>query len=213
MNITKRAKNVKQQWWLVNAENKVLGRLATRISDILTGKRKTNYSHDIVCGDFIIVINAEKIKLTGNKLKNKLYRWHSGYPGHLKEKPAGEILAKKPDFLILQAIKGMLPKNKLRARHLKRIKIYPGENHPHKAQQPIAIDLIDKESRDLIKKAQAGELVGLEEQKPTDKPEPKPLKKGESEPGETAMPPKADKEQVDKKPDKIKKEQKTNNGK
>ncbi len=144
MNITKRAKNIDPQWWLINAENKILGRLATRVADLLAGKRKVYYSHDIVCGDIVVVINAEKVKLTGNKLKIKKYRWHTGYPGHLKEKTAGEMLKRKPGYLISQAVKGMLPKNKLQAILLKRLKVYAGEKHPHKAQQPILLELEKK---------------------------------------------------------------------
>ena len=141
MNITERAKNVKQDWYHINAENKVLGRLATKIAEILTGKNKPIYSHDIVCGDFVIITNADKVKLTGNKLDKKLYRWHSGFPGGLKEKTAGDMLARKPEFLIMHAVKGMLPNNKLRARFLKNLKIYTGENHPHKAQKPKTIEV------------------------------------------------------------------------
>ena len=104
MKITKRAKETKPQWYVINAENWVLGRLATRLATILMGKNKPIYSHDQVCGDYVIVINAEKVKLTANKLTKKLYRWHTGYPGGLKEKTAGEMLKKKPEFLLIDAL-------------------------------------------------------------------------------------------------------------
>lgn len=166
MNITKRAKNVTAQWWLLNAENKILGRLATRIADILAGKRKVYYSHDIVCGDFVVVINAEKIKLTGNKMEIKKYRWHTGYPGHLKEKRAEEMLKRKPGYLITHAVKGMLPKNKLRAILLKRLKVYAGETHPHEAQQPMLLELKKKkDSAQFLKFQKIGEQIGEQKEK------------------------------------------------
>ncbi len=141
MNITKRAKNIEQKWYLINAENMVLGRLATRIAVILRGKNKAIFSPDIICGDYVVVTNADKIKLTGNKLEKKLYRWHTGHPGGLKERKAGEMLEEKPEYLIIHAVKGMLPKNKLRDKLLKNLKVYAGEAHSHKAQKPIPLDL------------------------------------------------------------------------
>lgn len=142
MKITKRTKtNEKEQWFLIDAENKVLGRLATKVANILSGKVKTHYSHDVICGDFVIVINAAKVKLTGNKLRDKIYYHHSFYPGGLKEPNAAYYMQKKPEFLIEHAVKGMLPRNKLRKQLLTRLKLYKGSSHPHEAQQPIAINL------------------------------------------------------------------------
>ncbi len=141
MNITKRAKNIEQKWCHFDANNKVLGRLATRIANILTGKNKEYYSADIICGDFVVVTNAEKIKLTGNKLEDKYYRWHTGHPGGIKEKNAKNMLKTKPEFVIQNAVKGMLPKNKLRDKLLTNLKIYTGEVHPHQAQKPVTIEL------------------------------------------------------------------------
>lgn len=141
MNITKRAVNIKREWYLIDVSNKILGRVATEIVKILRGKNKVDFSPDADCGDNVIVINAEKIKLTGNKLNDKIYRWHTGYPGGLKERTAKEMLEKKPDFIIYNAVKGMLPKNKLRDKILKRLKIYKGEKHPHIAQKPIKIEI------------------------------------------------------------------------
>ncbi len=140
MKITKRPKNIKQEWYVINAENMVLGRLATRIANILTGKKKAYYSHDVPCGDFVVVINAGKIRLTANKLKTKIYYWHTGYPGGLKSKTAEEMMKKKPEFPLIHAVTGMLPKNKLRAIYLKNFKVYAGAEHPHRAQQPILMD-------------------------------------------------------------------------
>ena len=172
MNITKRAKDIKQQWYLVDAENKVLGRLATRIADILMGKKKEYYSHDIVCGDYVVVTNAKKIKLTANKLEKKVYRWHTGYPGGLKERTAGEILERKPEYLLIHAVKGMLPKNKLRAKLLKNLKVYVGEEHPHSAQQPEILELVEKKFKKHIEKieqAEVGKVEKKEEEKPAEK--------------------------------------------
>jgi large subunit ribosomal protein L13 len=138
MRITKRTKPVKEQWIVINADKQVLGRLATQIANILMGKGKAVYSHDVLCGDFVVVVNAEKVKLTGDKLNKKLYIWHSNYPGGLKERSAGFMLRTKPGFLIKSAVKGMLPKNKLQDRLMTRLKIYTGPDHPHKAQTPAS---------------------------------------------------------------------------
>ena len=132
---------VNKKWYLINAENKILGRLASKIATILQGKNKPEYSPNSDCGDYVIVTNCEKIILTGKKLKDKKYYRHSGYLGNLKVKTAGEILEKNPEFLIKQAVKGMLPKNKLGRRMLKKLKVYAGPEHPHQAQKPEIIDL------------------------------------------------------------------------
>lgn len=141
MNITKRAKNVEQKWVHIDAADKVLGRLATKIAKILTGKNKEYYSRDMICGDFVVVTNADKIKVTGNKLDNKIYYWHSGYPGGLKQKNLAEMLKTKPEYVLSHAVSGMLAKNKLRAKLIKNLKVYTGTEHPHKAQKCITIEL------------------------------------------------------------------------
>ena len=143
MKTTKVAKKeeVVRDWYVVNVENKVLGRVATEIANILRGKNKPTYTPSVDTGDFVIVLNAEKIALTGNKLADKVYYSHSGFPGGLKTATAGEMLAKKPEDLIRKAVKGMLPKNKLARHMLSKLKIYAGSEHPHKAQLPKALEL------------------------------------------------------------------------
>lgn len=129
-------KEIKKDWYVVNAENKVLGRLASEIARRLRGKHKPTFSTFIDNGDFVIVTNADKIHLTGNKWDNKKYYHHTGYIGGIKEITAKELLAKKPTDLIYKAVKGMLPKNKLGRAQLKKLKVYAGSDHPHEAQQP-----------------------------------------------------------------------------
>ena len=127
---------IKRKWWLINAEGKILGRLATEISILLRGKKKPEFVNFMDSGDFVIVINAEKVNITGKKIEQKKYYSHSGYPGGLKEKTLKELLEKKPEEVIRKAVWGMIPKNKLgRAVH-KKLKVYRGPDHPHQAQQP-----------------------------------------------------------------------------
>jgi len=128
--------NVKRDWYLVDAQDLVLGRLSTQIAGVLRGKNKAIYTPSVDTGDFVIVVNAEKIALTGRKLADKIYYNHSGYTGGLKETTAGKMLETKPSELIKRAVKGMLPKNKLSRHMLKKLKIYAGASHPHEAQQP-----------------------------------------------------------------------------
>lgn len=128
--------NVKRDWYLVDAQDMVLGRLASKVASILRGKNKAIFTPSVDTGDFVIVVNAEKIALTGQKLAKKIYYNHSGYTGGLKEITAGKLLEKKPSDLIKRAVKGMLPKNKLSRHMLKKLKIYAGSSHPHDAQQP-----------------------------------------------------------------------------
>jgi large subunit ribosomal protein L13 len=127
---------VKRDWYLVDAQDLVLGRLASQIANVLRGKNKAIYTPSVDTGDFVIVVNAEKIALTGRKLADKTYYSHSGFPGGLKEITAGKLLEKKPEDIIKKAVKGMLPKNKLASHMLKKLKIYAGATHPHDAQQP-----------------------------------------------------------------------------
>lgn len=132
---------VNHQWFVVDAENVVLGRLATQIANVLRGKHKAIYTPSVDTGDFVVVLNAEKIALTGNKVADKVYYSHSGFPGGIKSTTAGELLVKKPEELIRKAVKGMLPKNKLARHMLKKLKVYSGGSHPHEAQQPAQLTL------------------------------------------------------------------------
>lgn len=133
--------NVKRDWYLVDGQNLVLGRLASQVANILRGKNKAIFTPSVDTGDFVIVVNAEKIALTGRKLADKMYYSHSGFPGGLKEITAGKLMEKKPEEIIRKAVKGMLPKNKLSRHMLKKLKIYAGPTHPHDAQQPKNLEL------------------------------------------------------------------------
>jgi large subunit ribosomal protein L13 len=132
---------VKRDWYVIDAEGKTLGRLASRIAHRLRGKHKPIFTPHVDTGDFIVVTNAEKIKLTGNKMKNKNYYRYSGYPGGLKVRTAEELLRKKPSELLHHAVKGMLPKNRLGRTLIKKLKVYAGTDHPHQAQQPKPLEL------------------------------------------------------------------------
>ena len=136
-----KAEEVNRDWYLVDVENQVLGRIATTIANVLRGKNKPTFTPSVDTGDFVIVVNAAKIALTGNKLADKTYYSHSGYPGGIKAITAGKLLEKKPEDLIKHAVKGMLPKNKLARHMLNKLKIYSGSEHPHKAQQPKALNI------------------------------------------------------------------------
>jgi large subunit ribosomal protein L13 len=131
-----RTNDISRDWYVVDAENMVLGRLATRIATVLRGKNKPIFAPSVDTGDFVIVVNADKIALTGNKLSDKIYYSHSGYPGGIKSITAGKLMEKKAEEVIRKAVKGMLPKNKLASQMLKKLKVYAGGSHPHKAQQP-----------------------------------------------------------------------------
>ena len=127
---------IEKKWWLINAEGKILGRLATEVAVLLRGKKKPKYVDFLDSGDFVIIINAEKVKTTGKKLEQKKYYSHSGYPGGLKEKTLKEMLEKKPEEVIKKAVWGMIPKNKLGRAVYKKLKVYRGPHHPHEAQKP-----------------------------------------------------------------------------
>ena len=127
---------IERRWYVVDAEGKNLGRLATQIADTLRGKQKPQYTPHVDTGDFVVVVNAEKITVTGKKLDDKIYYRHSGYPGGLKERTLREQLERRPTEVLRTAVKGMLPKNKLAARQLTKLKIYAGPEHPHEAQSP-----------------------------------------------------------------------------
>ncbi|MGQ9816897.1 MAG: 50S ribosomal protein L13 [bacterium] len=132
---------IKRNWYVVDAQDKVLGRMATRIARILMGKDKPQYSPHVDCGDFVVVLNADKFRVTGNKMEDKIYYRHSFYPGGLKAINLKLMLEKNPKMVVYHAVSGMLPKNKFRARRLKRLKLYLGTDHPHKAQSPKVIQL------------------------------------------------------------------------
>ena len=132
---------VDHHWYLVNAEGKVLGRLAAGVAKVLRGKHKPTYTPHVDTGDFIVVVNAGKVSLTGRKLKNKTYYRYTGYPGGIKEMSAEKLLAKKPTEMIRMAVKGMLPKNSLGRQMLRKLKVYTGPNHPHEAQKPVSLEI------------------------------------------------------------------------
>jgi large subunit ribosomal protein L13 len=129
-----------REWLLVDAAGKTLGRLATQIADALRGKRKPEYTPHIDTGDFVVVINASKIAVSGNKLSDKLYHRHSGYPGGLRSRTLAEMLERRPEEVIRLAVRGMLPRNRLARQQLRKLKIYAGPDHPHEAQKPRPID-------------------------------------------------------------------------
>ena len=131
---------IKRRWWVIDAEGKPLGRLASIIAKLLQGKHKREYSPHQDHGDFVIVINAEKVLLTGNKMDKKIYRWHTGYIGGLKERTARQMMEKHPERVIMLAVKGMLPKNATRKHRLRRLRVYRGPEHPHHAQKPEVLE-------------------------------------------------------------------------
>ncbi|MCP9448525.1 MAG: 50S ribosomal protein L13 [Nitrospira sp.] len=133
--------NVRHTWYLVNAEGKTLGRLAARVAALLRGKHRPTFTPHVDMGDHVIIVNAEKIQLTGNKMKTKLYRRHTGYPGGLKTASAEHLFRKDPSQLLVQAIEGMLPKNPLGNGMARKLRVYTGPDHPHHAQQPEPISL------------------------------------------------------------------------
>ena len=132
---------IKRTWYLVDAKNKILGRLAARTAAVLRGKHKPSFTPHLDTGDGVIVVNASKIKVTGNKLTQKVYRRYSGYPGGLKEMPLENLLKKKPELVFQLAVKRMLPKGSLGKKIFKKLKVYPGEQHPHGSQKAKIIEL------------------------------------------------------------------------
>ena len=141
-----RAGDLKPDWHILDAQGKTLGRFSSEIATLLTGKHKPIYVPHLLIGDFVVVTNAEKIRVTGNKLEQKLYYRHSGYHGGLKERTLAQMLDKTPDRVIKQAVKGMLPKNKLGKKMLSRLKVYAGPDHPHQAQFSSAGETQKEES-------------------------------------------------------------------
>lgn len=132
---------IERKWWLVDAENKVLGRLATEVAVLLRGKGKPEFVDFLDSGDFVVVINAEKIRLTGKKLEQKRYYSHSEYPGGIKEKTLRQLMETNPEEVIRKAVWGMIPKNKLGRQVHKKLKVYRGSHHPHEAQNPVEYKL------------------------------------------------------------------------
>ncbi len=139
--ISANASTVTKEWIVIDATNEVLGRLASQIAKILRGKNKPSFTPHADCGDYVIVINAEKVKLTGNKMTDKVYTRHTGYPGGQRYATPAGYLVKKPTFLIEKAVKGMMPRTRLGAAQLKNLKVYAGAEHPHAAQNPKQIKL------------------------------------------------------------------------
>jgi large subunit ribosomal protein L13 len=130
-----------REWYVVDATGKTLGRLASQVATILRGKHKPIYTPHVDCGDFVIIVNADKIRVTGRKLDQKIYYRHSGYPGGLKQITLREQLAKRPDRVVEHAVRGMLPKNRLGRKMFKKLKVYAAPTHPHQAQQPKPLEL------------------------------------------------------------------------
>ena len=135
---------VNRTWYVVDAKDKVLGRIATEIARRLRGKHKPIYTSHVDTGDFVVVVNAADLRVTGKKAKDKKYYRHSGYPGGIKSVSAGELLEKKPETIIKHAVKGMLPKNKLGREQFKKLKVYPGKEHPHTSQMPQELKMVTK---------------------------------------------------------------------
>jgi len=136
-----------RKWYVIDADGKVLGRLASRVAKILRGKEKPQFTPHVDTGDFVVVVNAEKVKLTGKKMAEKIYYRHSGYIGGLKARTAQELLAQKPEEMIRLAVRGMLPKNRLGRQLLGKLKVYRGAEHPHGAQKPLPLELDRAPSR------------------------------------------------------------------
>jgi len=140
--VTTKPTDIEREWWVVDAEGQTLGRLATRIAEILRGKHKPYFAPYLDCGDYVIVVNCEKIIVTGNRLDEKLYWRHTNYPGGIKNLSLREMLAKHPERVMEKAVKGMLPSNSALGRAmLKKMKVYAGPNHPHEAQNPKTLEI------------------------------------------------------------------------
>ena len=138
-NLTTEEARAGRRWYIADADNKVLGRLASRVATVLRGKNSPRFSPHLDAGDFVVVINAAKVRLTGQKLDKKEYIRHSGYPGGVRRARAGEVLRKHPTRMVREAVEGMLPKNRLGRRLVTKLKVYPGPDHPHQAQRPVPL--------------------------------------------------------------------------
>jgi large subunit ribosomal protein L13 len=128
--------DIEQKWWLINAEGRILGRMATEVADLIRGKRKPQFTSHLDTGDFVVIVNAEKIKVSGRKLDQKKYYTHSLYPGGIKEETLKDLLERKPEEVVKKAVWGMIPKGKLGRALYKKLKVYRGPSHPHEAQNP-----------------------------------------------------------------------------
>ncbi len=135
------AQTVERKWYVVDAAGLTLGRLSTRVASVLRGKNKPTYTPNVDCGDFVIVINTDKVVLTGNKLEDKFYRYHTGYIGGLKEISYKKLMAEKSDLAVYEAVKGMLPKNSLGRAMIKKLRVYKGAEHNHAAQKPEVLSI------------------------------------------------------------------------
>ena len=136
-----KASEVNRKWYVIDAEGQTLGRLASEVASILRGKNKPTFTPNVDCGDHVSLVNVEKIELTGNKLRDKIYYRHTNHPGGLKQRTAGEMRSKYPEQMLEIAIKGMLPKNTLGRQMFKKLHVYAGSEHPHQAQQPVSYEL------------------------------------------------------------------------
>lgn len=136
-----KVKDIEKKWYLIDAADKTLGRLSSKIAKILMGKHKPVWSPNVDTGDFVVVVNAEKVKVTGKKLDEKIYYRHSGYPGGFKQETLRSLMKRKPEMVIKLAVRGMLPKTKLGNKMIKKLKVYKGENHPHQAQNPQYLEI------------------------------------------------------------------------
>lgn len=136
-----KAGQVERKWYIIDAAGKPLGRVATQVATLLRGKHKPTYTPNVDCGDYVIVINAKDAVLTGNKLQQKKYYHHSGYPGGLREQSYGDLMARKPRFVMERAVKGMLPHNRLGRQMYRKLKVYEGAEHPHAAQMPVEYNI------------------------------------------------------------------------
>ncbi|MEQ8698853.1 MAG: 50S ribosomal protein L13 [Bauldia litoralis] len=139
---TAKPSDIEKKWWLIDAEDLVVGRMAVIVADLLRGKHKPTFTPHMDCGDNVIVINAEKVKLTGRKRSDKKYYWHTGYPGGIKERTAEQILeGKHPERVVLKAVQRMIPSGPLGRQQFSNLRVYPGAEHPHEAQQPEVLDV------------------------------------------------------------------------
>lgn len=136
---TPRASEIEREWFVVDADGETLGRLASQVARLLEGKHKPTYATHIDTGDHVIVLNASKIRVTGDKLRVNMYSRHSGYPGGFRQESLGDLLARRPEEVIRRAVKGMLPRNKLGVQQLRKLKVYAGGDHPHEAQRPRSL--------------------------------------------------------------------------
>ena len=139
--VSAKKESVSHEWYVVDATDKTLGRLSTAIANRLRGKHKPEYTPHVDTGDYIVVVNAEKIRVTGNKTTDKVYHHHTGYPGGIKSITFDKLIDKAPERVIEKAVKGMMPKNKLSRSMMSKLKIYAGNEHPHSAQQPMPLDI------------------------------------------------------------------------